>query len=139
MANRRIDLAELERCYARLRGKADRVCVEGIGGWLVPLNERETVADLAARLGCAVILVAGIRLGCLNHALLTVAAIRAAGVPLAGWVANCLDARTESVAAVINTLESYIYEPLLGVVPPLEDPHAAAVAAHLSLQTLDDS
>jgi dethiobiotin synthetase len=66
----------------------DLLLVEGVGGWLVPLNDRETMADVATAFGAPVILVVGMRLGCLNHALLSAAAIRTAGLPLAGWIAN---------------------------------------------------
>lgn len=139
LAGRRIDLAVLEQGYAALSGRADRTCVEGIGGWLVPLNESETVADLAIRLGCGVILVTDIRLGCLNHTLLTVAAMRTAGVPLAGWVANCLDPATEAVSDIINTLKSAICAPLLGALPPLDEPRPIHVATYLSLPDAENS
>ena len=135
----RIELVELEQRYAELRRQADRVCVEGVGGWLVPLNERETVADLAVRLGLDIILVVGIRLGCLNHALLTVRAIEASGLRLAGWVANCLPPPADSMKENINTLKSMIYAPLLGVVPALSELSATTVAACLSLEVLDNS
>ncbi|MEO8444070.1 MAG: dethiobiotin synthase [Gammaproteobacteria bacterium] len=96
---------------------ADVLLVEGAGGWLVPLNDRETMADLAARLGYPVILVVAMRLGCLNHALLTAAAIEAAGLALAGWVANCtapdMDARDEN----LHTLELRLPALRLGTVP----------------------
>ncbi len=77
--------------YQELAGKADVVIVEGAGGFLVPLNEQQDSADLVLELGLPVVLVVGMRLGCLNHALLTVEAIAARGLVLAGWVANVLD------------------------------------------------
>jgi dethiobiotin synthetase len=132
-AGTRIDLDRLEAGFAELRSRADRVCVEGVGGWLVPLNGGETVADLAVRLGLDVILVVGIRLGCLNHALLTRRAIEASGLRLAGWVANCLPPPTDTLKENINTLKSMIYAPLLGVVPMLDTVSAKAVADRLSL------
>lgn len=138
-AGRHIDLDVLQRNFAALCDRADRVCVEGIGGWLVPLNDCETLADLAARLACPVILVTGIRLGCLNHALLTVAAMRAAGIHLAGWVANCMDPAAESVTEIINTLKSEIYAPLLGTLPVLDNPAPVPIAAHLTLPEPDNS
>jgi dethiobiotin synthetase len=116
-----------------LQRAADRVCVEGVGGWLVPLNERETVADLAVRLGLGVVLVVGIRLGCLNHALLTARAIESTGLTLAGWVANRLPPPADFAQENIAALEARLAAPLLGIVPPLAEIDARRVAACLSL------
>jgi dethiobiotin synthetase len=127
----RIDLELIHTRVLRLADRADRVCIEGIGGWLVPLNERQTVADLALRLGLDVILVVGIRLGCLNHALLTLQSIEAHGARLAGWVANCLPPVADRPGENINVLKSMCSVPLLGVVPPLEAPDSATIAACL--------
>ena len=127
----RIDLAMIHAGVQQLADRADRVCVEGVGGWLVPLNERETVADLAVRLGLDVILVVGMRLGCLNHALLTVQSIETHGARLAGWVANCMPPMADALDENINHLKSNIYAPLLGVVPPLAVPVSTGIAACL--------
>ena len=135
----RIDLETIHAGVQQLARQTDRVCVEGIGGWLVPLNGRETVADLAVRLGLGIILVVGIRLGCLNHALLTVRAIEAAGLELAGWVANILPPPPGNAEDSINCLKTMTYAPLLGVVPVLPDVSAMGVAACLSLQALENS
>lgn len=89
-----------------LQTSADLVVVEGVGGWLVPLNQRETMADFARALGYPVVLVVDMRLGCLNHALLTASAIAQAGLELAGWVANRLPHRMGSEAAF---KENYAY------------------------------
>ena len=83
---------------AQAASGADLLLVEGAGGWLVPLNETETMADLAVALGYPVILVVGMRLGCINHALLTAAAIKAAGLELAGWVANGMTPEMDALA-----------------------------------------
>lgn len=91
--------------------------VEGAGGWLVPLNDTETMADLAAALGYPVVLVVGMRLGCLNHALLTARAIRAAGLDLAGWVANVLDPPMAALEDNIRALEQRLPALRLGTVP----------------------
>lgn len=91
--------------------------VEGVGGWLVPLNPHETVADLAAVLGLPVVLVVGLRLGCLNHALLTAAAIRARGSSLAGWVANLIDPVFADAPANIEALQVRLDAPLLAQLP----------------------
>lgn len=90
-AGEAIDLDLVVQRFRTLAARAEVVVVEGAGGFLVPLNDRETLADLAVRLGLPVVLVVGMRLGCLNHALLTAEAIRSRGLPLAGWVANRTD------------------------------------------------
>ncbi|WP_374567361.1 dethiobiotin synthase [Nitrosomonas sp.] len=112
-----IDLAVIQRAYQALSSQADIVIVEGAGGFLVPLNARQTGADLARALNLPVILVAGMRLGCLNHALLTAQAIHASGLPFAGWVANCIDPQMQVLEENIATLEQRLDGPLLGVVP----------------------
>lgn len=122
-------------CRRLLDEPFDLAVIEGAGGWLVPLNERETLADVCAELEVPVILVVAMRLGCLNHALLTAAAIRSAGLSLAAWVANCpdsMDVADENVAALVDRLDA----PLLGRVPRLADD--ASAADHLDLGALAD-
>ena len=97
----------------------DVVLVEGAGGWFVPLNDRETMADVATGLGYPVILVVAMRLGCLNHALLTVQAIEAAGLKLAGWVANSPGPTMEAFDDNLRTLEQRLPALRLGSVPYL--------------------
>lgn len=116
-AGMEIDLSVIHRAYRQLCAEADIVIVEGAGGFLVPVNQHRTGADLAKTLNLPVILVVGMRLGCLNHALLTAQAIRAAGLPLAGWVANCIDPQMKVLSENIATLEQRLDGPLLGVVP----------------------
>ncbi len=96
---------------------ADVLLVEGAGGWLVPLNQSETMADLAAALAYPVILVVGMRLGCINHALLTARAIGDAGLELAGWVANTVAPEMEAFAENVRTLETRLPALRLGTVP----------------------
>lgn len=108
--------------------QADFTLVEGAGGWRVPLNPRETMADLVRILQLPVILVVGVRLGCINHALLTIEAIRNDGLPLAGWVANCVDAGMPALPENIDSLRARIPAPCLGVVPWLASPTPAQVA-----------
>ena len=112
-----IDLAPIERAFGALRAQADVIVVEGVGGFRVPLNEREDAADLAKRLGAPVILVVGLRLGCLNHALLTQDAIAAAGLKLAGWVANRIDPGMARADENVRTLSARLRAPLLADVP----------------------
>lgn len=97
--------------------RPDLLLVEGAGGWLVPLNEQETLADLARALGAGVVLVVGLRLGCLNHALLTAAAVRAAGLELVGWVANTLDPPMAALEENVATLDLALPALRLGAVP----------------------
>jgi dethiobiotin synthetase len=112
-----IDLAVIQRVYQALSNQADIVIVEGAGGFLVPVNQTQNGADLARALNLPVILVVGIRLGCLNHALLTEQAIRIAGLPLAGWVANGIDPQMLAAAENVATLEQGLDCPLLGIIP----------------------
>lgn len=107
----------LPACRQVLDRQAVLTLVEGAGGWLVPLNERETLADLVVALQLPVILVVGMRLGCLNHALLTAAAIRASGLVLGGWVANHIDPDMPVARENVSTLENMLDSPLLGVFP----------------------
>ena len=135
----RIDFEKIFNKYNKLNCMSDCVLVEGAGGWQVPLNDNETLADLALQLDLEVIMVVGIRLGCLNHALLTAAAIAAAGCTLAGWVANQLPPAPECAQENINYLKSRISAPLLGVLPIMPVVSASAVAENLSLSALANS
>lgn len=111
---------------------AEVVVVEGVGGLLVPLAEGFDAADLAGALAMPLILVVGMRLGCLNHALLTVEAIRARGLPLAGWIANRVDPAMLRFDENLAALKAGIDAPLLGVTPYLPG-NPAAAAAYLTL------
>lgn len=111
----------------------DMLLVEGAGGWRVPLNSRETLADVARELNCQVIIVVGLRLGCLNHALLTAEAVRRDGLEIAGWVGNVIDAEMPRLEENIATLRKAFNEPCLGIVPRLTDLAPEQVATHLSL------
>ena len=115
---------------------ADFTLVEGAGGWRVPLAGRETLADLAVTLELPVILVVGVRLGCINHAVLTAEAIARDGLHLAGWVANIVDPQTSRLEENLATLAERLSAPCLGRVPRLAVATPAAVAAHLSLSAL---
>ena len=111
---------------------ANLTVIEGAGGWRVPLNSRETLADLAKALNVPVILVVGMRLGCINHALLTVEAIARDGLPLAGWVANRIDPNMAMFEQNLATLEQRIQAPLLGVVPHLSTCSNAAARVDMA-------
>ncbi len=128
-----ISIDKIKAAFADLGELADVVVVEGAGGFLVPLNDREDMADLTAALGLPVIMVVGMRLGCLNHALLTAAAIQARGLQLAGWVANCLDSRMANLDENLLSLELRLQVPCLGVVPSLDGKDYGRVAEFLKL------
>ncbi|WP_140634685.1 dethiobiotin synthase [Methylibium rhizosphaerae] len=131
LAGQRIDPALIEQRYRQLATLADAVVVEGAGGFCVPLNDTETSADLAQRLGLPVVLVVGLRLGCLNHALLTQEAILARGLRLAGWVANRIDPAMASAADNLDTLRARLAAPMLADVPWMAQPDAAAIDIRL--------
>jgi len=120
----RIELERIVDCYETLATTSDRVVVEGVGGWRVPLGRVITTEHMAKSLNLPVILVVGMRLGCLNHALLTADAIQASGLPLAGWIANHLDPEMERVQDNVDTLTDRFSAPVLGSVPygALENP-----------------
>ena len=139
LAGLEIGLESIARAYEELSRLADVVVVEGVGGFLVPLNAAQTGADLAMRLGLPMVLVVGMRLGCLNHALLTRRQIEASGLRCAGWVANCIFPDMPHLDGNIRALEQRLDCPLLGVVPFLREPTAAAVAGLLSFDALIES
>lgn len=112
-----IDLGHLENCYREIGKAAEVVVVEGAGGFIVPLDDADNSDDFVARLGLPVILVVGIRLGCINHALLTQQAILAKPLRLAGWVANRIDPHEPYAQAMIDSLRRRIRAPLLGQLP----------------------
>jgi dethiobiotin synthetase len=129
----RVDIETIYQHYQSIAAQGDWVVIEGAGGWQVPLNDFQTIADLGKRLQLPVILVVGMRLGCISHALLTVESIAAAGVPLAGWVANQLYPEMNRLEENIATLQQRIEAPLLGRVPYLQQRDATTVAQYLTL------
>ena len=131
--DREIRFAPIHHALDALRRQADVIIVEGVGGFRVPLGPEGDSADLAQTLGLPVILVVGLRLGCLNHALLTVEAIQARGLTLAGWVANSIDPAMPKRAENIATLRELIAAPLLGTLDFQLQPDAALTAKDLLL------
>lgn len=136
LEGRAIEIVPILAAYTELAAAADAVVVEGVGGFRVPLSDDFDTADLAQQLGLPVVLVVGLRLGCISHALLTAEAIVARGLVLAGWVANetvdDMAFADENIAALAARLPA----PLLGRVPRLETPSAAAAAACLDFSGL---
>ena len=122
--------------YQRLSVLADIVIVEGAGGFCVPLNDVETSADLAQQLALPVLMVVGMRLGCLNHALITAEAIRARKLALAGWVANHIDRDMAYADANVATLQARLDAPLIGRIAFSDVPDAAAIATQFELRAL---
>jgi dethiobiotin synthetase len=122
--------------YAEIAAAADAVVVEGVGGFRVPFSDDFDSADMAAQLNLPVILVVGMRLGCISHALLTIEAIVARGLVLAGWVANEVDPAMSYADENIEALAQRIPAPMLGRVPYLLKPSAAAAAEFIDLAGL---
>lgn len=134
-----IRIETITSAYAELSSLADVVVVEGAGGYMIPLNAHDTSADLALALALPVVLVVGMRLGCLNHALLTRRAIAANGLACAGWVANCLEPEMPSLAENIAALEQRLAAPLLGSVAFRRGVTAREVAPLLSIAPMIES
>lgn len=132
----RIEIERIERAFHALAARAQAVVVEGIGGFHVPLGHGADTAQLAARLALPVVLVVGMRLGCLNHALLTAEAIAARGLRLAGWVANHIDPQMAAADENVHTLEQRIPAPLLTRIAHAAVPDPKAVASRLDLAFL---
>jgi dethiobiotin synthetase len=131
-----IDRHALLAAVRRLASRADWLVVEGVGGFRVPLAQGWDAADLACDVGLPAVLVVGLRLGCLNHALLTAEAIAHRGLRLAGWVGNTVDPAMAHLDANIASLRQYLPAPCLGIVPRLDRPTPHAVAAFLDANAL---
>jgi dethiobiotin synthetase len=129
----RIELTNIQSAYETLRQSADVVIVEGVGGFRVPLGSDWDTADLAQALALPVVLVVGMRLGCLSHALLTVEAIEKRGLSLAGWVANRIDPDMTAYAENLDALRQRIDALLLGEIPALPQADFRLAAQYLTL------
>lgn len=130
-AGQSISLDKICQNYQQLSGQSDRVVVEGVGGWQVPLNEHETMEDLARKLDLPVIMVVGIRLGCINHALLTYQAILASGLDCHAWIANRIDPGMRCFEENISTLRKSLKAPCWGIVPWYKNVDIEAVVDNL--------
>ncbi len=135
-AGRPVEIDVIRRNFEQMQAASDAIVVEGAGGWLVPLGRDGTFADLAADLELRVVLVVGLRLGCLNHAFLTARAIIARGLPLAGWVANTIDPAFDRLDGNLATLDAGLPAPRRGRVPYLPDGDVARAAAARDLAPL---
>ncbi len=133
--NIRIDIETIYQHFQSISEQSDYIVVEGAGGWLVPLNDFQSMADLAKRMQLPVVLVVGMQLGCLNHALLSVESIRATGLPLAGWIANQIDPDMSCIEQNIQTLSQMIEAPILGQIPFMQEMDAHTIASQITLPT----
>ncbi|WP_295387538.1 dethiobiotin synthase [uncultured Thiodictyon sp.] len=129
----------IARAYRALAAQCDRLVVEGVGGWRVPLSPRLSGSDLPGVLDLPVILVVRLKLGCINHALLTAESIRARGCTLAGWIGNGIDPGMQAGEENLATLGELIEAPCLGVIPSLEHPTPECLARLLRLPLWLDS
>ena len=140
LENKDIDSKHLLDCYRQVRAQTDAVVVEGVGGFRVPLNDSYDTADMAADLGLPVVLVVGMRLGCISQALLTAEAIASRGLSLMGWVANSVDPHMLYLQENIDAIAQRIKAPLLACIPRLEVADANTTAAffdYLGSDTID--
>jgi dethiobiotin synthetase len=133
---REITLEPILAAYERLRATAQFVVVEGVGGFRVPLSATLDTADMARAFALPVVLVVGMRLGCLNHALLTADAIRDNGLTLAGWIANAIDPEMEVREENVAALRDRLAAPLLGEIPYSPRPVPPALARYLNVTAL---
>ena len=124
--------------YAKLQALADWVVVEGVGGWAVPLSSSEAVADIPGRLRLPVVLVVGLRLGCLNHALLTADAIERSGCKLLGWIGNEISPDYLQQPAALTCLKNRLPAPCLGVLPYMKQGFSAGLEDRLDMRLLLD-
>ncbi len=136
LENKPIDMDHISECFNTISQQCDMVVVEGIGGWRTPCVGAKGMADIVQRLQCPVILVVGMRLGCINHALLSAEAIKQDGFMLAGWIANQIDPDYAYQDQTLDTLAPILGCPLMGVVPYIEGAEEKRVAAFLDIDGL---
>lgn len=136
--NKTIDFQPIKTALNEIKKQSDLVVVEGAGGWLVPLNGQQDVADIAVNMNLPVILIVGLKLGCINHARLTLQAIQAAGCRVIGWIGTQIDPEMMNVDENIETLKHYLPVQCLGIVPWLENRDTKTVASYINSETLMD-
>ncbi|MDQ7072403.1 MAG: dethiobiotin synthase [Gammaproteobacteria bacterium] len=126
-----IDLSVISNNFKQIKKQAGAVVVEGAGGWLVPINYKQTMADIAVEINLPIIVVVAIKLGCINHALLTIKAIEMSGLTIQGWIANQVQSNSHS-DEIIYTLQQMIKAPCLGVIPHLKVNESASPYLNLA-------
>lgn len=134
-----IRMSVIARRYAQIASRCDVVVVEGVGGLLVPLGARLNAAEIPQRLDLPLLLVVGLRLGCLNHALLTVEAAQARGLRIAGWIANAIDPSMARREQNLQTLREQIPAPLLGIVKHAAKPGINRVTKALDIKRINEA
>ena len=132
-----LNIAVITKAFHNISEKFDAVVVEGAGGFLVPLNKKEDLGDTVKAIGLPVILVVGMRLGCINHALLTYEVLKMRNLQVAGWIANALSEEMSLLQENIQSLKDRIKAPLLGIIPPLPITLQKQVNEPYSLQALE--
>jgi dethiobiotin synthetase len=137
LAGVEMQLETVLQAYRALAARAQVVVVEGVGGFRVPLGTDWDSADLAVALNLPVVMVVGLRLGCLNHACLTAESIAARGLRLAGWVGNCIDPDMDVLQENLRALEGLLPAPCLGVIPHLARPVPELAVEHLDPAAFD--
>ena len=131
-----IDLEKIKACYKQISDSVDVMVVEGVGGWKVPLGDKQSLPDLVSALELPVVMVVGLKLGCINHAILTSEAIKKDGLQLKGWVANEVEPDYFTSVATVNFLRSNISAPLLGHIPFEKTPDPGKIATGLDVSLL---
>lgn len=132
-----LNIAVITKAFHSISEKFDAVVVEGAGGFLVPLNKKENLGDTAKAIGLPVIMVVGMRLGCINHALLTYEALKMRNLQVAGWIANALSEEMPLLQENTQSLKDRIKAPLLGIIPPLSIALQKQVNGPYSLKALE--
>ncbi len=131
-----IDIGKILESFKKIEQKSDYIVVEGVGGWRVPINKNKTLADLVRALNLPVIIVVGIRLGCINHALLSAEAIRADGLILSGWIANRIDKDYAEGDETIRSIAERIVAPKIADIPFIEQQNNCEVAKLFNVEGL---
>ncbi|MBL1142218.1 MAG: dethiobiotin synthase [Proteobacteria bacterium] len=130
-----IDLAKIIACYKKLTSDYKFIVVEGVGGWRVPVSDKSSIADMVRELNLPVILVVGLRLGCINHAILTAEAIKADGLKLLGWVSNHLDREYLCADETIKTLNAALACPQIADIQYIDNFQPMKVAKNISFSS----
>lgn len=128
-----VDIEKIAQHFISLRQSSEYIFVEGVGGWSVPLGVDLMLSDLVKHLDIPVILVVGLRLGCINHTLSSVAVMQAEGIILKAWVANCIDPNYEECEETVKAIQDRINKPLLGIIPYMKKLEVAEMADYLQV------
>jgi dethiobiotin synthetase len=131
--NENINPDQIVDCYHQLASKCERIVVEGVGGWRVPISNKKSIVDLVRLLDLPVILVVGFKLGCINHAILTAEAIRADGIRLIGWVSNQLDEEYLCAEETIEALKNTLFCPYIANLSYMRDFDPKAISTKIDL------